>query len=186
MEIEYACYLILYCWGLGWLRGLGEAITMLKPDDFMHDQKWQTFPFGAILSMELGPRAHKFFRKYHLIDLGKDAMILVLGHLMVFFSVGFDLFDIYVCYWVSNWAVVLLMLVVIWSAYEFAYVYGRQGTFISQYAENINFGDVVDPDESKVIKWLKERGDDNPVRTWNQFMHIVRLTLVIILLTIIG
>ena len=146
---EYICWIIVLSIIANALRGLHQAQAMCKPTDRMsrktigifglmsHDEM---IPFDyacdkIIDFTDIGTRGHVWYRFYHAIDAGSfvafAGLVWMLSH-------------------AGSWEPFGLALAVMWLSYEFAYSYGRYGTFIdTKYPENVNFFDVISFHASK-------------------------------------
>ena len=158
---------------VGALWGLHQAQVMVKPTNAMHNHDWwnayrDRLMDTLIRQFDLGPRGHRWSHWYHAINAGLAVALAALSILL----------------WEHGGVLsVLLAGAFAWLAEEPAYSYGLHREWINPNRENINFGDLVDPDEGKIIVWIREHWDSkHPVTTWNLFMTLVRLALVIILL----
>ena len=138
------CWTILLTAVVAWLTGYHEAVVMVKPYDKMHDpvNEWPTNPTfleyettcrRILYQFDLGPRGHVWFRWYHAIAVG-----MRLG----WAALGAWLWTLAAWSW---WYVMLvaLVLVVMNSAYEFAYSRGRFAVWYNIHPEHFNLADIV-------------------------------------------
>jgi len=135
----YICWIIVLSIIANALRGLHQAQAMCKPTDKMHRKvDWigmNVYVSDVVRQFDLGARGHVWYRWYHAIDAGSfvafAGLVWLLSH-------------------AGSWEPFGLALAIMWLAYEFAYQYGRYGTFMdTKYPENVNFFDVIQFHASK-------------------------------------
>ena len=116
------------------LRGLHQGQVMVKVEDPMHrdlhdwfyfdvpTQAWQDGVYKLMEQFNLGPRGHRWFSHYHLIDGTKDALLIVIGLMLAH---------------TTSWETVALCAAVAWLVFEPSYTYGRYGKLITDTPENV-------------------------------------------------
>ena len=110
---------------VAYLRGTKEGMVMIKKDDKM-----------AIPSNEHGVRIHKWFGQYHLISLTKDVCLICLGtQLCLYSSPDNSLLEVTTLF--------ILLWLLIWDTYEYAYSQSRFKLWINPKLEHITLIDFV-------------------------------------------
>jgi len=174
MTILHLALFALFNILLGWLRGLGEGMTFVKPVDAGHREiLWESRNLTwieTVTQFDLGVRGHRWMPIYHLITGLKDVMLVGLGTWLLtlryeIWSLGGGLYTIYTVPLIELAPIVLLMGMVIWATYEFGYVYARYGKLYDATPEHVTFFDLF---AFHAARWK---------------MHLVRL---VIILTLIG